>query len=89
MDTRSTRTTVTFSHPFHLPGHQGDLPAGDYDVLAEDELLEGLSFQAYRRTGTYLSIHGTGARAGRTELREVAQKDLDLALIRDLDHAAI
>lgn len=88
METRSTRSTMTFSNEFNLPGLLGDLPPGDYEVLAEDELLEGLSFLAYRRTATYLSIRDTGARAGKTELREVAQKDLDLALIHDLDHLA-
>ena len=54
MTMRSTRSTVTFSSPFTLSGYPGDLPAGDYEVLVEEELLQGLSFEAYRRTATYL-----------------------------------
>lgn len=58
MNMRSTRSTVTFSNPFTLPGYPGDLPAGDYEVLVEEELLQGLSFEAYRRTATYLTVRG-------------------------------
>ena len=54
MNMRSTRSTLTFSNPFALPGYPGNLPPGDYEVLVEEELLQGLSFEAYRRTATYL-----------------------------------
>lgn len=62
MSMRSSRSTVTFSNPFTLPGYPGDLPAGDYEVLVEEELLQGLSFEAYRRTATYLTVRGRGMR---------------------------
>ncbi|WP_137703233.1 hypothetical protein [Marimonas lutisalis] len=80
---RSTRSTVTFSNPFTLPGYPGDLPAGDYDVLVEEELLQGLSFEAYRRTATYLTVRGRGGHAGRIELRVISERDLKEALGRD------
>ena len=83
MNMRSTRSTVTFSNPFTLPGYTGDLPAGDYEVLVEEELLQGLSFEAYRRTATYLSVRGRGSDAGSTELRAVSDSDLEEALSRD------
>jgi hypothetical protein len=83
MNMRSTRSTVTFSNPFTLPGIPGDLPAGDYDVLIEEELLQGLSFVAYRRTATYLTVRGRGGHAGRTELRTISDSDLKEALGRD------
>lgn len=83
MNMRSTRSTVTFSNPFTLPGYPGDLPAGDYEVLVEEELLQGLSFEAYRRTATYLLVRGTGGHAGRTELRAISESDLTQALSRD------
>ena len=56
MTVRSTRSTVTFSNPFTLPGYAGDLPAGEYEGLAEEELLQGLSFEACRQTATYLTV---------------------------------
>ncbi|MGP6090045.1 hypothetical protein [Antarctobacter jejuensis] len=83
MNMRSTRSTVTFSNPFTLPGYPGDLPAGDYEVLVEEELLQGLSFEAYRRTATFLTVRGKGAFAGRSELRATTESDLKEALTRD------
>ncbi len=83
MNMRSTRSTVTFSNPFALPGYPDSLPAGDYELLVEEELLQGLSFEAYRRTGTYLTVRGRGSHAGRTELRAICDSDLKEALSRD------
>ena len=85
MNMRSIRSTVTFSNPFTLLGYTGDLPAGDYEVLVEEELLHGLSFEAYRRTATYLTVRGRGSHAGRSELRAISEKDLKEALSRDHD----
>ncbi|RFP88610.1 hypothetical protein DZK27_08440 [Rhodobacteraceae bacterium 63075] len=80
---RSTRTTATFSKPFTLAGYPGELPAGEYEILVEEELLRGLTFQAYRRTATYLTVRGTGAHAGRVERRPTTESDLKAALRRD------
>jgi hypothetical protein len=54
MTIRTTRTTVTFKHPFSLKGVDGMLPAGDYRVLTDEELIDGLSFLAYRRVATMI-----------------------------------
>ncbi|CUX81283.1 MAG: hypothetical protein HLUCCA05_14930 [Roseibaca calidilacus] len=91
MTMRTTKTTVTFAHPFTLAGYQGELPAGEYEVLVEEELLQGLSFEAYRRTATYLMVHGSGGHAGRTELRATSDNELKEALGRDaaLKHTKI
>ncbi|MCJ7873454.1 hypothetical protein [Phaeobacter sp. J2-8] len=85
MNMRSTRSMVTFSNPFTLPGYPGELPAGDYEVLVEEELLQGLSFEAYRRTATYMTVRGKGAHAGRSELRLTTESDLKEALRWDAD----
>jgi hypothetical protein len=83
MNMRSTRSTVTFLKPFTLPGYSDVLPAGDYEVLVEENLLYGLSFEAYRRTATYLTVRGRGAHAGRSEMRAITERDLKEALSRD------
>lgn len=83
MEMRSTTVTVTFRQGFFLPGHEAPFPAGTYEVLSEDERLEGLTFEAYRRVATFLRIRGQGAAAGRTELQPVSQQDLDAALLAD------
>lgn len=80
MNIRSSRRQVTFAHPFTLPGYVDLLPAGDYDVLIEEELLQGLSFEAYRRTSTHMMVTG---QAGRVELRPITEKDLQAAIGRD------
>jgi hypothetical protein len=53
MLTRSRRTTIVFRRPFVIKGLDRQ-PAGTYDVETEEELLEGLSFPAYRRVSTTL-----------------------------------
>jgi len=83
MSTRWSRSKVTFLNPFLLPGYPKKLPAGDYEVVVEEELLQGLSFEAHRRTATYLTVRGTGTRAGRTELRPTTEADLETALSHD------
>jgi hypothetical protein len=59
---RTTREPITFAHPFVLDGTEGVQPAGTYNVEVDEELIEGLSFLAYRRIATtiYLPL-GSGA----------------------------
>ncbi|WRH63709.1 MAG: hypothetical protein RSE12_05055 [Fuscovulum sp.] len=80
---RSTTATVTFRNSFRLPGHDRDFPSGSYDVLREDERLDGLTFEAFRRVATYLRVRGRGVQAGQTELLPITEKDLDAALLAD------
>jgi hypothetical protein len=54
MMNRTTLTYVVFARPFSLPGLDGLQPARTYTIETEEELLEGLSFPAYRRTGTVM-----------------------------------
>jgi hypothetical protein len=49
MTIRTTTKTVTFAHPFLLRGIDRILPAGDYRVVTDEELIEGVSFPVYRR----------------------------------------
>ena len=58
MTTRSHSRTVVFHHPFELEGVDRILPPGDYRVVTDEELIEQLSFPAYRRVATM--IFGAG-----------------------------
>lgn len=80
---RASRSRLTFRHPFILTGYADELPAGIYDVIVEEERLEGLGFIAYRRTATYLEITWRGLRAGRKEMRLITEADLAGALAPD------
>ena len=82
MNTRSSRLTVTFSHPFVLAGYADELPARACEAIVEEELIQGLSFVAYRTAATYLPVQGRGGQAGRTELRMITQSDLETAQSR-------
>jgi hypothetical protein len=56
MTTRTSRKTVTFTHPFQLNGMDEVQPAGTYMIETDEELIEGLSFLSYRRTGTFILL---------------------------------
>ena len=90
MNSRTTRRTVVFARPFRIAGYEDELPPGDYQVDVDEELLEGLSFEAYRRTGTFLLIGSQAGGRGSTEMRPVDPRDLEAALVRDrtLSHPA-
>lgn len=83
MTSRTTRSVITFTRPFHIAGYEDDLPAGDYQVDVDEELIEGLSFEAYRRTGTYLLVGSRASGGGCAEMRPIDPRDLDAALARD------
>jgi hypothetical protein len=84
MPTRTSEKTVTFRAPFALPGFDETLPAGDYVVETDEELLEGLSFPAYRRVLTLLHLHAKPGRAGMSETLPVDPHELEAALKRDV-----
>jgi hypothetical protein len=58
MTTRTTTDTVTFHRPFYLKGVDRLLPPANYRVVTDEELIEGLSFAAYRRTSTVIFVPG-------------------------------
>lgn len=83
MFTRTSTSVVEFKHAFVVPGSDKEFPPGRYEVLVEEELLEGLSFAAYRETGAYLLVYGKGHNSGPTEMRAISSAYLTMALKRD------
>jgi hypothetical protein len=84
MTLRTSQRTVAFGRPFVLEGLGGELPAGEYRVETEEELVEGISFAAYRRTATVLLLPAEAGGAGLVRALTVDPQDLDAALARDL-----
>jgi hypothetical protein len=76
---RTTRETISFDHPFSLYAVDGVQPAGAYIVEIDEELLEGLSFLAYRRVATtiYLPLRYGGP--GSVQAVRVDPGELDAA----------
>ncbi|MEJ6396109.1 hypothetical protein V8J82_22835 [Gymnodinialimonas sp. 2305UL16-5] len=83
MLTRSTRSMVTFSNDFTIGNSQRELPAGTYEILVEEELIQGLSFEAYRRIATYLMARWRGSNAGETSMQMTTKEDLEHAIACD------
>src|SRR3974390_1165608 len=54
MSIRTTRKIVKFTNPFTREGFGGVLPADNYEVVTDEELIEGLSFPVYRRVATIM-----------------------------------
>jgi hypothetical protein len=74
MTIRSRRETVTFKHPFRIRGVDRMLPAGSYEVITDEEMIEGLSFAAFRRVATMIQVRAEMGRA--TELISIGSVDL-------------
>jgi hypothetical protein len=82
MITRSLNETVAFSKPFLLRGVDRTLPAGDYRVVTDEELIEGISFPVYRRVSTMIFVPATHG-ASSVEMVTIDPLDLRGALARD------
>jgi hypothetical protein len=52
--TRTKRSTLTFTRAFALEGGERSFPAGAYEVVTDEEVIEGLSFPAYRRVASWI-----------------------------------
>jgi hypothetical protein len=83
MNTRTTRKIVTFNHPFLLASVGRTLLAGSYEVITDEELIDGLSFPVYRRMATMMMVPAQSSHAS-TEMLTVDPLELAAAL----DHEA-
>jgi hypothetical protein len=83
MQTRTNRKTVTFIGPFVLKGVDRILPPGDYQVVTDEELIEGLSFPVYRQISTMILVPTQSDRMSSVEMVTVAPRDLRAAQDRD------
>lgn len=83
MSARTTRRTVIFAKPFTLGDFDEVLPPGPYDVETDEELLEGLSFRAYRRTLTLFHLPVESGSRGLSRTLTIDPSVLDAALRRD------
>ena len=83
MTSRTTQTVVRFSSPFLLASFDAPQPAGDYRVDHDEESIDGASWQAWRRVGSFIHLPAIGARGSTHEMAPINSADLDAALERD------
>jgi hypothetical protein len=83
MIARTHSKTVVFTKPFLLKGVDRILPAGDYRVVTDEELIEGLSFPVYRRISTMMFVPAQSHPTLSVEMVVVDPIDLQAAQDRD------
>jgi hypothetical protein len=76
---RTTHETVTFERPFSLSSVDEVQPAGTYTVVIDEELIEGVSFLAYRRVATTIYLRLRYGGAGSVQAVRVDPRELDAA----------
>jgi hypothetical protein len=74
---------VTFRHPFRIKGIDRQLQAGAYEVVTDEELIEGLSFASFRRVATMIMV--PAAPPHRQSIEMIAISSADLADARQAD----
>jgi hypothetical protein len=79
MTTRSRRETIIFRHPFRIKGIDRLLPAGGYEVITDEEMIEGLSFAVFRRVATMIMVPAEAPRSSMMEMVSISSVDLSEA----------
>jgi hypothetical protein len=76
MTMRSRRETLTFKHPFRIKGIDRLLSPGAYEVVTDEEMIEGLSFPSFRRVATMIMVPGASPRNSSIEMISISSIDL-------------
>ena len=83
MAERTIESEIVFTHPFVLSCHAAPLQAGTYRLVVDEELIEGLSFSAYRRVATHLEIPAISVSTGERQFLRVSLEEIENALLLD------
>jgi len=76
---RSRRETIIFGRPFLIKSIGRQLPAGGYEVVTDEELIEGLSFASYRRIATMMMVPSGNLRGSSMEMPSIDYLELSEA----------
>ena len=85
MKERTTYSEITFANPFVLEALVAPLEAGTYRLVVDEELIEGLSFSAYRRVATHLEIPAISAQTIKRQFLQVSTAEIEDALQKDAE----
>jgi len=88
MSTRTKHTTVRFTAPFALRGVDEIQPPGDYAIDEDEELIDGLSWLAYRRVATFIHLPAVSSTDRlKSQLVAIDHSELETAMRQDEDQA--
>jgi len=76
MTTRSRRETIHFRHPFRIKGIDRELAPGAYEVVTDEEMIEGLSFPCFRRVATLIIVPAAAPHRSAKEMISISPVDL-------------
>jgi hypothetical protein len=76
MTTRSRREIITFRHPFRIKGIDRLLAPGNYEVITDEEMIEGLSFPSFRRVATMIMVPAAAPHGSTMEMISIGSIDL-------------
>ena len=76
MTMRSRREIITFKHPFRIKGIDRLLPPGAYEVITDEEMIEGLSFASFRRVATMIMVPAAPPRTSTMEMISIGSVEL-------------
>ena len=76
MTIRTRRETVRFERSFSLKDLDRNLPAGIYEVITDEEMIEGLSFSCFRRVATMIMVPGASLNISSMEMISISSVDL-------------
>jgi len=82
---RSGREIVHFKHAFRIRGIDRQLASGAYEVITDEEMIEGLSFPSFRRVATMIMVPGAPPRRSAMEMISISAVDLSEAQRIDLN----
>ena len=88
MTTRSRRETVHFKYPFRIKGIDRLLAPGAYEVVTDEEMIEGLSFASFRRVATMILVPAAAPRTSSMEMISIGSLDLSDAQREDAERRA-
>ena len=87
MTVRTGSQTVTFHRSFYLKDVDRMLPPGDYRVVTDEEVIEGLSFTAYHRISTEILVPAAAGCA--VEMMTIDPMDLQAPHEQDVAMLAV
>jgi hypothetical protein len=79
MTIRSRREMVHFRRPFRVKGIDRQLAPGAYEVITDEEMIEGLSFPSFRRVATMIMVPGAPPQRSAMEMISISPDDLSEA----------
>lgn len=87
MSIRTSQVVVRFSSAFLLDGFDAFQPAGDYRIDQDDELIEGISWLAYRRVATFIHLPAIQTGSRPRQMVQIDPADLEAALEKDREQS--